>query len=273
MYAVQVEQGRERIRVRGISSGFLPSYRVKTASSDGTSVRNLVVPGYVFTLVKVRGAITVPDEEWEIIDKISDSRVSTMDKDGKFVSGPLMGLDQYIVQTGPDFVQLSVSLFGEMRRYRLPCTVAEENAEMKKDGEEVSEMAEPKTKTTYTEEQRAVMLRRAEEVGVRTAAEEFGVTWQVIAQMKRRAAEEANPEKKKASEKKRAEKKARKASEKKAGEKAESVKKKEKQEAVMTTAPERPTTELEIENAFLREQVAELTEKVEKLKKALADLL
>jgi hypothetical protein len=41
----------------------------------------------------------------------------------------------------------------------------------------------------------------------------------------------------------------------------------------MMTAPERPATELEIENAFLREQVAELTEKVEKLKKALADLL
>ena len=39
MYAVKVEQGRERFEVRRISSGFLPSYRVYSGSTDGASVR------------------------------------------------------------------------------------------------------------------------------------------------------------------------------------------------------------------------------------------
>ncbi len=55
---------------------------------------------------------------------------------------------------------------------------------------------EPKTmsatpKYNVTEEQKAAMLARAEEIGVKNAATEFGVPWQTIAQYKRRANEQA----------------------------------------------------------------------------------
>ena len=46
MYAVKVEQGRERPEVRKISTGFLPSYRVYTGSAEEKSVRWLVVPAF-----------------------------------------------------------------------------------------------------------------------------------------------------------------------------------------------------------------------------------
>lgn len=259
MYAVKVEQGRERAEVRHISSGFLPSYRVSDGSPDRPYVRSLVVPGYVFTLVRVRLAIPVPDDEWRIIDKISDSKPSVMDSDGKFVSGPLMGLDQYVVQTGKDSVYLCVDLLGEKRRYRLPCQFAEAMAVTEENRKEVPGVA--KTGARFTDEQKAAMLKRAGEIGVHAAAGEFGVAWQVIAQMKRRANEGADHEKK--------EPPAAKASAKKTG----IGRKTGQAQVVMTTAPERPATELEIENAFLREQVEKLTAKVEKLKKALSDLL
>lgn len=71
MYAVKVDYGRERAEARNISSGFLPTYRVKT-DSPGKSVRWLVIPGYVFSQKKVRDAIRVQENEGEIIEKISD---------------------------------------------------------------------------------------------------------------------------------------------------------------------------------------------------------
>ena len=127
MYAVKVEQGRERPEVRKISTGFLPSYRVYTG--DERSVRWLVVPGYVFSLSMTRNAQLVPNEEWEIIDKLSASAISTLDKSGKIVSGPLKGLDRYMTKAGKDYVQFCVNLLGEARTYRLPCRIAEETEE------------------------------------------------------------------------------------------------------------------------------------------------
>ena len=287
MYAVKVVQGWERAEVRHISSGFLPTYRVKTDSAD-RSVRRLVVPGYVFTLVRVRNAVQVPDGEWEVIDRLSDSADSAMDQDGKFVSGPLVGLEQYVIWRGPDFVELSVNLLGETRRYRLPCQVAEGTGELKKNGEDVSGMA--KEKTVYTDEQKAAMIARADEIGVKAAAEEYGVPWQVVAQAKRWAAEKSGSEKtasagKASGKKTRGKKAAAKGasdsvpSDKKTRVRKPSVKKtgaavkEEKSEAGKNIAPGRPATALEIENASLREQVKELKATVVKLKKALADML
>ena len=63
MYAVKVEQGRERPEVRKISTGFLPTYRVYTGSAAEKSVRWMVVPGYVFSLSMTRNAQPVPKEE------------------------------------------------------------------------------------------------------------------------------------------------------------------------------------------------------------------
>ena len=182
MYAVKVEQGRERPEVRKISTGFLPSYRVYTG--DERSVRWLVVPGYVFTLSKTRKAEPVPDEEWEIIDKISSSAISTLDKDGKILSGPLTGLDRYVTKTGKDYVQLCVNLLGEARTYRLPCRIAEETEETKENEGGAPDMAGENKE--LTEERIAAMLERAEKVGIHAAAGEFGIAWQTLAKFRRR---------------------------------------------------------------------------------------
>ncbi len=51
-----------------------------------------------------------------------------------------------------------------------------------------------KPRYEITEEQKAAMLARAEEIGVQNAAKEYGVPWQTIAQYKRRAKEQTEKE-------------------------------------------------------------------------------
>ena len=249
MYAVKVEQGRERPEVRKISTGFLPSYRVYTG--DERSVRWLVVPGYVFTLSKTRKAEPVPDEEWEIIDKISSSAISTLDKDGKILSGPLTGLDRYVTKTGKDYVQLCVNLLGEARTYRLPCRIAEETEETKENEGGAPDMAGENKE--LTEERIAAMLERAEKVGIHAAAGEFGIAWQTLAKFRRRngGAGAGKPEPiLKAGSAKRG-----------------------RPKVVKAVAQQLSEAELEAENAALRKQVEELTVKLEKVKNTLTDLL
>ena len=249
MYAVKVEQGRERPEVRKISTGFLPSYRVYTG--DERSVRWLVVPGYVFTLSKTRKAEPVPDEEWEIIDKISSSAISTLDKDGKILSGPLTGLDRYVIKTGKDYVQLCVNLLGEARTYRLPCRIAEETEETKENEGGAPDMAGENKE--LTEERIAAMLERAEKVGIHAAAGEFGIAWQTLAKFRRRAggAGAGKPEPiLKAGSAKRG-----------------------RPKVVKAVAQVLSAAELEAENAALRKQVEELTAKLEKAKKTLAGVM
>ena len=249
MYAVKVEQGRERPEVRKISTGFLPSYRVYTG--DERSVRWLVVPGYVFTLSKTRKAEPVPDEEWEIIDKISSSAISTLDKDGKILSGPLTGLDRYVTKTGKDYVQLCVNLLGEARTYRLPCRIAEEPGATGENKGGAPNMAVENKE--LTEERIAAMLERAEKVGIHAAAGEFGIAWQTLAKFRRRnggaGAGKPEPILKAGSAKRSGPK------------------------VVKTVAQQLSEAELEAENAALRKQVEELTAKLEKVKNTLTDLL
>ena len=249
MYAVKVEQGRERPEVRKISTGFLPSYRVYTG--DERSVRWLVVPGYVFTLSKTRKAEPVPDEEWEIIDKISSSAISTLDKDGKILSGPLTGLDRYVTKTGKDYVQFCVNLLGEARTYRLPCRIAEETEETKENEGGAPDMAGENKE--LTEERIAAMLERAEKVGIHAAAGEFGIAWQTLAKFRRRngGAGAGKPEPiLKAGSAKRG-----------------------RPKVVKAVAQQLSEAELEAENAALRKQVEELTAKLEKAKKTLAGVM
>ena len=249
MYAVKVEQGRERPEVRKISTGFLPSYRVYTG--DERSVRWLVVPGYVFTLSKTRKAEPVPDEEWEIIDKISSSAISTLDKDGKIVSGPLKGLDRYVTKTGKDYVQFCVNLLGEARTYRLPCRIAEGSGAVGGNKGGAPNMAVENKE--LTEERIAAMLERAEKVGIHAAAGEFGIAWQTLAKFRRRngGAGAGKPEPiLKAGSAKRG-----------------------RPKVVKAVAQQMSEAELEAENAALRKQVEELTAKLEKVKNTLTDLL
>ena len=238
MYAVKVEQGRERPEVRKISTGFLPSYRVYTGSAEEKSVRWLVVPGYVFSLSMTRNAQPVPNEEWEIIDKLSASAISMLDKSGKILSGPLTGLDRYVTKTGKDYVQLCVNLLGEARTYRLPCRIAEGSGAAGENEGGASDMAVDNKE--LTEERIAAMLERAEKVGVHAAAEEFGIAWQTLAKFRRRAggAGARKPE-----------------------------------PGLKAVAQQLSAAELEAENAVLRKQVEELTAKLDKVKKMLIGAL
>ena len=251
MYAVKVETGRERPEVRRISTGFLPTYRVYTGSAEEKSVRWLVVPGYVFSLSMTRNAQPVPNEEWEIIDKLSASAISMLDKSGKILSGPLTGLDRYVTKAGKDYVQLYVNLLGEARTYWLPCRIAEEPGETKENEGGAPDMAGENKE--LTEERIAAMLERAEKVGIHAAAGEFGIAWQTLAKFRRRAggAGTGKPE---------------------PGLKAVSVKK-GGPKVVKAVAQQLSEAELEAENAVLRKQVEELTAKLEKAKKTLAGVM
>ncbi len=241
MYAVKVEQGRERPEVRKISTGFLPSYRVYTG--DERSVRWLVVPGYVFSLSMTRNAQLVPNEEWEIIDKLSASAISTLDKSGK--------IHRYVTKTGKDYVQFCVNLLGEARTYRLPCRIAEEPGATGENKGGAPNMAVENKE--LTEEQIAAALERAEKVGIHAAAGEFGIAWQTLAKFRRRAggAGAGKPEPiLKAGSAKRG-----------------------RPKVVKAVAQQLSEAELEAENAALRKQVEELTVKLEKVKNTLTDLL
>ena len=254
MYAVKVEQGRERPEVRKISTGFLPSYRVYTGSAEEKSVRWLVVPGYVFSLSMTRNAQLVPNEEWEIIDKLSASAISTLDKSGKILSGPLKGLDRYVTKTGKDYVQLCVNLLGEARTYRLPCRIAEETEEAAEAKESKAKMADAASgKKELSEEQIAAALKRAEKVGIHAAAGEFGIAWQTLAKFRRRAGRAG------------------------AGKPEPILKagsaKRGRPKVVKAVAQQLSEAELEAENAALRKQVEELMAKLEKAKKTLAGVL
>ena len=254
MYAVKVEQGRERPEVRKISTGFLPSYRVYTGSAEEKSVRWLVVPGYVFSLSMTRNAQLVPNEEWDIIDKLSASAISTLDKSGKILSGPLKGLDRYVTKTGKDYVQFCVNLLGEARTYRLPCRIVEETEEAAEEKESKAKMADAASgKKELSEEQIAAALERAEKVGIHAAAGEFGIAWQTLAKFRRRAggAGAGKPEPiLKAGSAKRG-----------------------RPKVVKAVAQQLSEAELEAENAALRKQVEELTAKLEKAKKTLAGVM
>ena len=138
----------------------------------------------------------------------------------------------------------------------------------------------------FTREQKAAILKRAEEVGINQTAEEFGSSWQAVAAMQReaRASGELPPKPSKANRPKRT-----------PGRKpklmtvveniAETVPAKE---AIINEQPvaekatispsyvkhesEKKHTPLEIENVILREKVVALTEQIEKLRLAVSQL-
>ena len=143
--------------------------------------------------------------------------------------------------------------------------------------EDMSEIA----RSGYTKEQEAQMIARAEEIGVRAAAAEYGVNWQVVAGMKRRA---KNGGKEAAEEKKPAKApKTEAAAPKTAGETAQATAAEEAaRETAGTPAETATATEtaapgdieaLKVENAILREKIEKMEAQVEKLRKALQELI
>ena len=319
MYCVKVEPGKERIKVRQVASGFLPSYREADETGRPDERKRFVVPGYVFMLQYAPGAVPVPEEEWKMIEAISDPAPSTLDfANRKIVEGPLQAVEGNITAFEENRIRVYANLLGENRWYRLAVvpfvpeaaegsdgtgaagdagadgsdgaaadgagadgsdgTIAAEGAgeTAKGEAEDMSEIA----RSGYTKEQEAQMIARAEEIGVRAAAAEYGVNWQVVAGMKRRArnggkeaaeekkpakapkTEAAAPETAAAPEKTTAGEAAPKA----AGTPAETA------TATETAAPG-DIEALKFENAILREKIEKMEAQVEKLRKALQELI
>ena len=296
MYCVKVDEGRERARVRDYHSGFLPSYKPAylfspdfPARPNVRGAKHLVVPGYIFMLRRAPRSQPVDEEEWKIIEAISDSHPSVLDPEtGKIIDGPLKDLNHLVTRVEGDHVRITVTLLGLERRYWIQVSFpapasesseetaeggAEESAENKaeaapeeeKEGtpeekeKEKTDREEPNMsqKPDYTPEQQAAMLARAEEIGIHAAAKEYGIPWQTLTHMKRRAEKEAGQVPARAEKPK----------------KAAAGKEKKKEKPDISVETEEAGDDLKVENAILKEKIAKLETKVKKLQKALAELI
>ena len=136
MYCVKVEEGKERASVRYYQTGFLPTYKPALLIPPGSSeyrrafpvntkgVKKFVVPGYVFMLRKDLRAQPVNEEEWRIIEAISNSQVSILNQaTGKIESGPLTAINHFITRIEENRVRIKVRLLGEDRKYWLQVSI------------------------------------------------------------------------------------------------------------------------------------------------------
>ena len=298
MYCIKVDPGRERIKVRQVSCGFIPKY-MHAEGNGKPEEKRFVVPGYVFTLQYAPGAVKVPDEEWAVIEAVSDSHLSSVDRESRTITeGPLKAIADSVAVIEAERVKVVARILGERRTYWLAvetCDPAAETAEEAADspegmaegagnaeealtaenelGAEKAEFSEKKgkerktaashSKYDFTDEQKARMLARAEEVGNRQAAEEFSVPWQVIAQIKRRERERNGGTYE--SEAPKAE----------TGRKAGRPKKADAAPKAAVALPAEPDDieSLKAENALLREKIAKLEEKAASLKKAILEIM
>lgn len=266
MYCLRVSPGTERKQVRRIANGFLPMYH--SMDEYGRDGKHLVVPGYVFTTQYVPGTVGVPEDEWKIIEALSDPQPSVLDHANRCITeGPLKAVEGDITEMEAERINVCVKLLGENRicwlvvepldpetaeTYRKP--ILEEPSE-----DEIAADTEPRKKVrgsgtaqkgpkyTFTEEQIREMLALEARVGIQKAAKEYNVPWQTIAQYKRRDRKE------------------------KRNAAADTAGKAPVQRAAFTRLPEAPEDAegLRIQNAILRERAAELEVQAERLKRAL----
>ena len=267
MYCVNVGEGKERARVRDYNSGFLPSYKPafllppdslksREPRPNDKGVKRFVIPGYVFLFQYAPRAALVPENEWKVIEAISDTHLSTLDPEtGQMIDGPLKEVNHLITQVNGDSIRLTVNLLGMQRQYWLRVSLAssadtENTTEIKTEEDQTM-----KQKTEYSREQITAMLERAEKIGIHAAAEEYGIAWQTLTRMKRKMEKgDLSAETEKSSEKPR-----RKASNVQSGRKAGDKGKSE--------------SELLVENEVLKKRIAELEAKIDKLQKAIRDLI
>ena len=315
MYCVKVEPGTEKTRVRNYAGAFLPSYSPAVRYAVSAGKRSLIVPGYVFTLSPVGKSVLVPEEEWRVIDALSDPSLSSVNSEGVIWDGPLKGLTAASVDEKYSAVQITADLLGESRSYWIPAKIAEPGeapaAEEEASGgeeapagpeegpeggqtpaaEEIPEGIEPgntapegkkeketrkMSKPEYTQEQIDHAIARTQEIGLRPAAEETGISWQTIASFFRKAgiplpSRQGKPDSAPESPRKR---------------KPRGKAKEAAPEAGMIPPGDAPAgeageavtdpAELEkwkIENAVLKDQIARLEEKIARLKSALQELM
>ena len=263
MYSIRVAEGRERVEVRKYSSAFVPSY-IPAPQPDASEpvpggTRKLIVPGYVFTLRAERQAVPVPEDECRIIDALSSSRPSVIDDTGKIVSGPLAGLEDAVAGVETDRVLIRVRLLGKTREYWIRVRHEAEDA-VPSSGPVSSAgntLGQEEAAMAYTREQIDTILADAEIKGIHAAARSAGVPWQTVCSWAKKSGRQITP-------------KAEAADKKRTGS-AAGVKKTE--QSPPETVPESDLSPLEIENAVLRERIRKLENKIQKLKKAIAELM
>ncbi len=275
MYAVKIESGKERIRVRSYNNGFLPSY--VSAAEESMGKRMYVVPGYVFTMTRVGGAEKIPDSDWKIIEAISDKNPSTLDVNtGKIIDGPLKDLLILRVNPALKAVLIRARLLGVTRDYWLAVrfrdgsqeedpipdsdsatTGAKTDTQKKKTKNNINKSTKKsikketkkntteggkmgKDQKTYTDEQIQAAVERAKEIGIHAAGREAGMPWQVVMAAARKAGVEITP---KQVNRKQEEKKKQKTSA--AAEKTTKAKKTVKAEKVETTEKTEKTEKAE----------------------------
>lgn len=268
MYCLRVGPGTEKKQARRIANGFLPMYH--SVDEYGRDGKQPVVPGYVFTTQYVPGTVQVPEDEWKMIEALSNPQPSVLDHANRsFSEGPLKAVEGDITEIEAERINVCVKLLGENRMYWLAVepldpetaetyrkpipAVSEEDEDAagtesgKKTGENGTAQKGPKY--TFTEAQIREMLELEARVGIQKAAKEYNVPWQTIAQYKRR------------------DRKAKRIAGAAAGQTAA-------QQTVFQILPEAPEDEegLRIQNAVLRERAAELEARAEQLKRALEAL-
>ncbi len=266
MYAVKVEEGRERILVRHYTNGFIPSYTPAVSKA-----KKPIVPGYIFTLRTIKGAERVADAEWHIIDALSDKNLSTINEEGRVTDGPLMGHEEIVAEVKGNRASIHACLLGKWRWYEIEVLRtlsteppieenAEEKKEEKKEGESTMEEA----------------INRAKEIGIHAAAKEFGIPWQKLSREAKKAGVEITPKKVRAT-KKAPEKKEPATAEKKETEKPETKEPEKKtlktEETAKPAEEEKSDNELLVENEVLRAENERLKVQIERLKRALAELI
>ena len=266
MYCVKVGVGKERARVRDYHSGFLPSYKPaflyppdshmnwKPRLND-RGVKRFIVPGYVFLFQYAARSTLVAENEWKIIEAISDIHLSTLDPDtGQIVEGPLKEVNHLITQIDGDCIQLTVELLGVQRQYWLRVSLISSAVTESTIETTVEEDRTMKQKAEYTQEQISAMLKRAVDIGIHAAAKEYGIAWQTLMRMKQ-IAESGDLS----------------AGTKKDREKAP-LKPSTAQSKRKISDEEESVSELLVENAILKEKIAKLEAKIKKLQKAINDL-
>ena len=118
MYCLRVGPGTEKKQARKIANGFLPMYH--SVDEYGRDGKQPVVPGYVFTTQYVPGTVRVPEDEWKMIEALSNPQPSVLDHANRsFSEGPLKAVEGDITEIEAERINVCVKLLGENRMYWL----------------------------------------------------------------------------------------------------------------------------------------------------------
>ena len=280
MYAVKVENGMEKIRARRYAAGTAPLYT--SAAEESMGKKMLVVPGYIFTSTKMIGAEKVQDSEWRVIEALSDKNPSTLDiSSGKIIDGPLKGLLILNINPMVKAVLVRARLLGVTRDYWLAVRFVKNADELIKvsESEKTADTGASGT-TGFAEEAPALeepmmqAIERAKEIGMHAAAQETGIPWQSIRFAAKKAGIEITPKmtrKKKKAQDSPPETGSEKLKQ-KPRKKDDTVPDAEEGEEFLPEESEE-LRQVKTENAMLKETVAKLETKVEKLKRAIEHLM